>query len=100
MVAMILNYAMGLADNHVRSSVKDVVITVPPYMRVAERRGLLTAVNSAGINMLALVNEDSGAALQYGIDKNFSNGTRHVMFYDMGYMHTDVDIYVWGWGWG
>ncbi|KAL2458282.1 Heat shock 70 kDa protein 17 [Forsythia ovata] len=84
MVAMILKYAMGLAENHARSSVKDVVITVPPYMGVAERRGLLTAADLAGINVLALVNEHSGAALQYGIDKDFSNGTRHVMFYDMG----------------
>ncbi|KAL2558504.1 Heat shock 70 kDa protein 17 [Forsythia ovata] len=30
MVAMILKYAMGLAKNHAMSSVKDVVITVPP----------------------------------------------------------------------
>ncbi|XP_022893323.1 heat shock 70 kDa protein 17 [Olea europaea var. sylvestris] len=84
MLAMILKYAMKLAENHARSSVKDVVITVPPYMGVAERRGLLTAADLAGINVLALVNEHSGAALQYGIDKDFSNGSRHVIFYDMG----------------
>ncbi|KAL2558543.1 Heat shock 70 kDa protein 17 [Forsythia ovata] len=30
MVAMILKYAIGLAENHAMSSVKDVVITVPP----------------------------------------------------------------------
>ncbi|KAL0327953.1 UNVERIFIED_CONTAM: Heat shock protein 17 [Sesamum calycinum] len=51
---------------------------------VAERRGLLTAADLAGLNVLALVNEHSGAALQYGIDKDFSNGSRHVVFYDMG----------------
>ncbi|KAL2513058.1 Heat shock 70 kDa protein 17 [Abeliophyllum distichum] len=103
MVAMILKYAMGLVENHVRSSVKDVVITVPPYMRVAERRGLLIAADLAGINVLALVNEHSGAALQYGIDKDFLNGTRHLMFYNMGSMHTYADISVWRWGgvgWG
>ncbi|KAL2507674.1 Heat shock 70 kDa protein 17 [Forsythia ovata] len=100
MVAMILKYAIGLAENHARSSVKDVVITVPPYIEVAKRRGLLTAADLARINVLALVNEHSGAALQYGIDKDFSNGTRHVMFYDMGSMHTDAAIFVWRWGWG
>ncbi|KAL2540918.1 Heat shock 70 kDa protein 17 [Abeliophyllum distichum] len=94
MVAMILKYAMGLVENHARSSVKDVVITVPPYMGVAERRGLLTAADLAGINVLALVNEHSRTALQYGIDKDFLNGTRHVMFYNMGSMHTDADISV------
>ncbi|KAL2547770.1 Heat shock 70 kDa protein 17 [Forsythia ovata] len=83
MLVMILKYSMGLAENHARSSVKDVVITVPPYMGVAETRGLLMAADLSGTNVLALVNEHSGAALQYGINKDFSNGTRHVMFHSM-----------------
>ncbi|CAA3015895.1 heat shock 70 kDa 17 [Olea europaea subsp. europaea] len=53
LVAMILKYAMGLAENHARISVKDLVITVPPYVGVAERRGLLTVADLAGINVLA-----------------------------------------------
>ncbi|KAK6142377.1 hypothetical protein DH2020_022725 [Rehmannia glutinosa] len=84
MVGMMLKYAVGLAETHARTSVKDVVITVPPFTGVAERRGLLAAADLAGLNVLALVNEHSGAALQYGIDKDFSNGSRHVVFYDMG----------------
>ncbi|KAL6522982.1 hypothetical protein OROHE_016488 [Orobanche hederae] len=84
MVGMMLKYAVGLADTQARTSVKDVVITVPPFTGVAERRGLLAAADLAGLNVLALVNEHSGAALQYGIDKDFSNGSRHVVFYDMG----------------
>ncbi|XP_060188958.1 heat shock 70 kDa protein 17 [Lycium barbarum] len=85
LVAMLLKYALGLAESHTRGApVKDAVVTVPPYMGVAERKGLLVAAELAGINVLALVNEHSGAALQYGIDKDFSNGSRHVIFYDMG----------------
>ncbi|CAA0825063.1 Heat shock 70 kDa protein 17 [Striga hermonthica] len=84
LVGMVLKYAAGLAETHSRASVKDVVITVPPFAGVAERRGLLAAADLAGLNVLALVNEHSGAALQYGIDKDFSNGSRHVVFYDMG----------------
>ncbi|KAK6142383.1 hypothetical protein DH2020_022731 [Rehmannia glutinosa] len=84
MVGMMLKYAVGLAETHARTSVRDVVITVPPFTGVAERRGLLAAADLAGLNVLALVNEHSGAALQYGIDKDFSNGSRHVVFYDMG----------------
>lgn len=83
-VGMVLKYAAGLAETHAKTSVKDVVITVPPFTGVAERRGLLAAADLAGLNVLALVNEHSGAALQYGIDKDFSNGSRHVVFYDMG----------------
>ncbi|KAL8506878.1 hypothetical protein ACS0TY_017683 [Phlomoides rotata] len=84
LVGMVLKYAVELAGTHARTSVKDVVITVPPFTGVAERRALLEAADLVGLNVLALVNEHSGAALQYGIDKDFSNGSRHVLFYDMG----------------
>ncbi|CAI9090043.1 OLC1v1024727C1 [Oldenlandia corymbosa var. corymbosa] len=84
MVAMLLKYALSLAESHAKVPVKDCVITVPPFMGVPERKGLIEAAELAGVNVLALVNEHSGAALQYGIDKDFSNGSRHVIFYDMG----------------
>jgi hypoxia up-regulated 1 len=76
---MVLTYAANLAEFHSKIPIKDVVIAVPP-----ERRGLLQAAELAGINVLSLINEYSGAALQYGIDKDFSNESRHVVFYDMG----------------
>ncbi|KAK7327235.1 hypothetical protein VNO80_31600 [Phaseolus coccineus] len=84
LVAMVLGYAANLAEFHAKIPIKDAVIAVPPYMGQAERRGLLAAAQLAGINVLSLINEHSGAALQYGIDKDFSNETRHVIFYDMG----------------
>ncbi|WCJ27164.1 Heat shock 70 kDa protein 17 [Euphorbia peplus] len=84
LMSMILSYASNLAEFHSKVTVKDVVISVPPYFGQAERRGLVQAAQFAGINVLSLVNEHSGAALQYGIDKDFSNGSRYVIFYDMG----------------
>lgn len=84
LVAMILGYAANLAEFHSKVEVKDAVITVPPYFGQAERKGLVQAAKLAGINVLSLINEHSGAALQYGIDKDFSNESRHVIFYDMG----------------
>ncbi|WCJ28811.1 Heat shock 70 kDa protein 17 [Euphorbia peplus] len=84
LMSMILSYASNLAEFHSKVTVKDVVISVPPYFGQAERRGLVQAAQFAGINVLSLINEHSGAALQYGIDKDFSNGSRHVIFYDMG----------------
>ncbi|KAJ0089247.1 hypothetical protein Patl1_33278 [Pistacia atlantica] len=84
LLAMIFGYAVNLAEFHSKVFVKDSVISVPPYFGQVERKGLLQAAELAGINVLALVNEHSGAALQYGIDKDFSNGSRHVIFYDMG----------------
>ncbi|KAI4374239.1 hypothetical protein MLD38_012253 [Melastoma candidum] len=84
LLAMILGYAMKLAEFHSKLSIKDSVIAVPPYFGQAERKGLLQAAQLAGMNVISLVNEPSGAALQYGIDKDFANGSRHVVFYDMG----------------
>ncbi|KAL8254175.1 hypothetical protein R6Q59_032396 [Mikania micrantha] len=84
LTAMIFGYGLKLAEFHSKVPVKDAVITVPPYFGQAERKGLLQAAQLAGLNALSLVNEHSGAALQYGIDKDFSNGSRHVIFYDMG----------------
>ncbi|XP_022745877.1 heat shock 70 kDa protein 17-like [Durio zibethinus] len=84
LLGMILKYATNLAEFHSKVTVKDAVISVPPYFGQAERKGLLTAAELAGINVISLINEHSSAALQYGIDKDFSNGSRHVIFYDMG----------------
>ncbi|PSS05815.1 Heat shock 70 protein, partial [Actinidia chinensis var. chinensis] len=84
LAAMLLKYAMDLAEFHSKVPVKDAVITVPPYFGQAERKGLLQAAQLAGLNVLSLINEHSGAALQYGIDKDFSNSSRYVVFYDMG----------------
>ncbi|CAL0323233.1 unnamed protein product [Lupinus luteus] len=84
LVAMVLSYAVSLAEFHSKIPIKDAVITVPPYFGQSERKGIIQAAKLAGINVLSLINEHSGAALQYGIDKDFSNETRHVIFYDMG----------------
>ncbi|KAI3417031.1 uncharacterized protein J3R85_014881, partial [Psidium guajava] len=84
LLAMILGYAARLAEFHSKVPIKDAVISVPPYFGQAERKGLLQAAQLAGINVLSLVHEHCGAALQYGIDKDFSNGSRNVLFYDMG----------------
>ncbi|KAI3765894.1 hypothetical protein L2E82_15940 [Cichorium intybus] len=84
LTALILGYALKLAEFHSKVPMKDAVIAVPPYFGQAEQKDLLQAAQLAGLNALSLVNEHSGAALQYGIDKDFSNGSRHVIFYDMG----------------
>ncbi|WOL02890.1 heat shock 70 kDa protein 17-like [Canna indica] len=84
LLAMVLSYGASLAESHAGIPVKDAVITVPPFFGQAERRGVIQAAQLAGVNVLSLINEHAGAALQYGIDKDFSNESRHVIFYDMG----------------
>lgn len=82
--SMILSYGRQLAEHHTKVPIKDAVISVPPFFGQAERNGIIQAAQLAGINVLSLINEHSGAAIQYGIDKDFTNASRHVVFYDMG----------------
>ncbi|CAA7408951.1 unnamed protein product [Spirodela intermedia] len=84
LLAMILAYAKNLAESQAKVPVLDAVITVPAFFGQAERKAVMQAAQLAGIKLLGLINEHAGAALQYGIDKDFSNESRHVIFYDMG----------------
>lgn len=84
LLAMLLTYARDLAEAHAKGSIKDAVLSVPPYFGQAERQGVLDAARIAGLNVLSLIHEHSGAALQYAIDKDFSDQGRHVVLYDMG----------------
>lgn len=83
-LAMVMSYDLDLAEFHSKVVVKDAVISVPPYFGQAERKAVLQAAQLAGVNVLSLINEHSGAALQYGIDKKFGNDSKYVVFYDMG----------------
>jgi hypoxia up-regulated 1 len=51
LLAMILGYAVNLAEVHSKVQVKDAVITVPPYFGQAERRGLLQRCSMALIRI-------------------------------------------------
>lgn len=84
MLAMILSYSLNLAEFHSKTPVRDAVISVPPYFGQSERKAVIQAAQLAGVNVLSLINEHSGAALQYGIDKKFANESKYVVFYDMG----------------
>lgn len=46
----------------------------------------------AGLNVLALINSHAAAALQYGIERDFSNKTEWVILYDMGATSTEAAL--------
>eukprot|EP01111_Echinosteliopsis_oligospora_P017228 TRINITY_DN7394_c0_g1_i1.p1 TRINITY_DN7394_c0_g1~~TRINITY_DN7394_c0_g1_i1.p1 ORF type:complete len:953 (+),score=370.20 TRINITY_DN7394_c0_g1_i1:61-2859(+) len=84
LLAMILRRAAELALVSVGSPVRDVVITVPPYLTQHERQAILDAADVAGLNVLSLINDISAFALSYALDRNFENNTQNVIFYDIG----------------
>lgn len=72
-----------------KSKINDVVITVPAYFGNNERELTKQAGEVAGLNVLALLNEPTAAALSYGT--NNLNG-KNFMVYDLGGGTFDVSI--------
>lgn len=69
LMASMLHYVLEFTKGHAKAEVRDAVLTVPPYYGQEHRTALLDAAEIAGMNVLALLNEHSAAALQYGVDK-------------------------------
>lgn len=62
--------------------VKDVVITCPAYFGVEERDATAAAGKIAGLNVLAIINEPTAAAITYGVADDDNEKT--VLVYDLG----------------
>ena len=63
---------------------QDAVIAIPPYFGQTHRYALYDAADIAGLNILAEVSDLSAAALQWGIDKEFTPEGTWTVVYDMG----------------
>lgn len=90
--ASILFYAKEIAEAQSGSLVKDAVIAVPAFFGQAQRRALIDAGQLAGLNVMGIINSHTAAALQYGIERDFSEKTQNVVLYDMGSGSTEVAL--------
>ncbi len=70
--------------------IRDVVITCPAYFGVAERDATKAAGVIAGLNVMAIINEPTAAAITYGITADSQNKT--VLVYDLGGGTFDVTM--------
>ena len=84
LVAMILQYAVKIGEGMGKGVIKDAVIAIPPYFGQTDRYALYDAADVAGLNILAEVSDLSCAALQWGIDKEFTPEGTWTIIYDMG----------------
>lgn len=92
LVAMVLTHAKDITAAYgVTSPLKDCVLTVPAFFTQHERRALLDAALLADLNVLALINENTAAALHYGIDRIDEKPVNY-LFYNMGAGSLQVSV--------
>ena len=92
MVANLLHYCHRIAQDAAGGPVFEAVVTVPPFFGQSHRKALIAAAEASGIKLLSLVHTYSAAALQYGIEKDFSNKTENVILLDVGATSTEAAL--------
>ncbi len=88
--AIILRKLKDDAEAHLGGPVGSAVISVPAYFKDAQRRATQLAGEIAGLDVLAIVNEPTAAALAYGVTS--TTAPRTLLIYDFGGGTFDVTI--------
>lgn len=87
--ALILKYVKHCAETDFGEDVTDAVITVPAYFGDKERTATKQAGRIAGLNVRALLNEPTAAALAFGAHKKLRG---RILVYDLGGGTFDVTL--------
>lgn len=88
--AMILKSLKTAAEQTLDTTITGAVITVPAYFNDAQRKATTDAGQIAGLNVLAVINEPTAAAIAYCHSGNKENQT--VLVFDLGGGTFDVTI--------
>ncbi|KAM0786120.1 hypothetical protein ACM66B_006930 [Microbotryomycetes sp. NB124-2] len=83
-LAMQLQHAKEVAEEQAGEAVRDVVMTVPAWFSHSERMAVLDAIELAGLNSVALVNDGTAAAVNFAMNRQFPPEPKHHLFYDLG----------------
>ena len=89
---MVLTHAKSNADRFSGGRVRDAVLTVPSFFTVSERDAMRDAAEIAGLKVLSLIENNTAAALQYGISRIF-NKTHTMLVFNMGASSTQVSVF-------
>ena len=79
--SLILRKVVGDAEIALGEKITDVVITCPAYFGTAEREATANAGKLAGLNVRAILNEPTAAAIAYGLEQREH---QTVLVYDLG----------------
>jgi hypoxia up-regulated 1 len=80
---MVLTYAKDITRAYGGNVVRDCVITVPAGATQIEKEALMAAAELADLRVLSLIEANTAAALQFGLDRKFDE-PRKVLFYNAG----------------
>ena len=97
LLAMELQSIRANAEQLAGSSVRSVVITVPPFYTIEEKRALELAADLAGLKVLSLISDGLAVGLNYATSRQFPNineggKPEHHMIFDMGAGSTKATI--------
>ncbi|MBD5312187.1 MAG: Hsp70 family protein [Bacteroides sp.] len=87
--AMLLNHLKTRAEELLGHPVHKAVITIPAYFNDFQRTQTVEAGRRAGLEVLAILNEPTAAAITYGINRQ--EGSR-ILVYDLGGGTFDVTV--------
>lgn len=91
-IAVVLSHAKFLAEKQAKSSVPNAYLTVPHSFTMNQRRMLSDAAEIAGLKCIGMVEENSAAALTYGIDRKDENETHSVLFLNLGSSNFETTV--------
>lgn len=91
-MGMLMGYVKAISEHFGNDKVRDCVITVPSFYTQYQRRAIIDAADSVGFLVLSLIDENTAAALQYGLDRLFENQTHMALIYNMGSTGTEVTL--------
>ncbi|CAH0059662.1 unnamed protein product [Clonostachys solani] len=96
LVAMYLSKIKQTAAAELKLPVSDICMSVPPWFTDIQRRALNDAAEIAGLKLLRLINDNTAAALGWGITKLDlpapEEEPRRVAFVDIGHSNYTVSI--------
>uniref|UniRef100_H2YJQ0 Hypoxia up-regulated protein 1 n=1 Tax=Ciona savignyi TaxID=51511 RepID=H2YJQ0_CIOSA len=94
LMGMMLNYSRNMAEEYAQQPIDACVLTVPAYFNQAERKSLLYAADLAGLKVSQLMDDNTAAALNYGVFRRHDINTTatYMMFYDMGSSSTTATV--------
>ncbi|MFJ7218953.1 Hsp70 family protein [Amycolatopsis sp. NPDC098790] len=94
--AVILGHLKRDAERAIQGRIHDVVMTVPTYFGLSERRALVNAAQKAGLAVQRLVTEPIAAAMT--LQRNESDSQQTILIVDLGGGTLDVALVEVGFG--